>query len=269
MRGRGIPYYPLGFSLIETFNVSIYTLLWYLSSLCDGSHERKGERETPSYGMPQIFHPSTNAFAKVSIFGAVFFIAGLAVALTAVFRSPYNTNVDVSIEQPVQFSHEHHVGGLGIDCRYCHTSVEVSAFADIPPTHTCMTCHSQIWSDSPALEPVRESFRTGMPIEWTRVHDLADFTYFNHQIHVNKGVGCETCHGRVDQMPLMRKAETLYMEWCLECHRAPEEHLRPLEEIYTLGYVPEENQRIVGNRLLEEYDTPSAYELTDCTTCHR
>lgn len=219
--------------------------------------------------MPQIFHPSTNAFAKVSIFGAVFFIAGLALALTELFRSPYGTNVDVSIEQPVQFSHEHHVGGLGIDCRYCHAGVEVSAFADIPPTHTCMTCHSQIWADSPQLAPVRESFSTGMPIEWTRVHDLADFTYFNHQIHVNKGVGCETCHGRVDQMPLMRKENTLYMEWCLECHRAPERFIRPREEVFTMGYQPPENQLTLGRRLVQEYNIAPTDQLDDCSVCHR
>jgi hypothetical protein len=219
--------------------------------------------------MPQIFHPSTNAFAKVSIFGAVFFIAGLAIALTALFRSPYSTDVNVSIEQPVQFSHEHHVGGLGLDCRYCHASAEVSYFADIPPTHTCMTCHSQVWTDSPVLEPVRESFMTNMPIGWTRVHDLADFTYFNHQIHVHKGVGCETCHGRVDQMPLIRKAETLYMEWCLECHRAPERYLRPVDEVYTMGYVPAEDQLILGSRLLVEYNIGPIEQLDDCSICHR
>jgi hypothetical protein len=219
--------------------------------------------------MGQIFHPSTNTFAKVSIFGAVFFIAGAAGVLALFFRSPFITKVNVPIEQPVQFSHEHHVAGLGIDCRYCHTSVEKSSFAGIPPTQTCMTCHSQIWVNSPVLEPVRESFRTGASIPWTRVHDLADFAYFNHQIHVAKGVGCETCHGRLDQMPLTRKTETLYMEWCLDCHRAPERYVRPREEVYTMGWQPPENQRTLGRRLVEEYDIAPPTQLDDCTICHR
>lgn len=219
--------------------------------------------------MPQIFHPSTNTFAKASIFGGIFIIGGIILSLAAFLRSPYITKVNYPIEQPVPFSHERHVGGLGLDCRYCHTTVDRSAFAGLPPTHTCMTCHSQILTESPILAPVRESFASGEPIPWVRVYDLADFVYFNHQIHVNKGIGCESCHGRVDQMPLMQKANALYMEWCLECHRSPENHLRPVEEVYTMGYVPEEDQRTVGLRLLEEYDTPSRQMLTDCVTCHR
>src|SRR3970282_2105996 len=182
--------------------------------------------------MPQIFHPSTNVISKVSIFGAIFFIAAFAWVLTQIFRSPYATNVDVPIEQPIPFSHEHHVAGLGIDCRYCHSSVEVSRFADIPPTHTCMTCHVQICADSPVLEPVRSSFETGEPIQWVRVYDLADFVYFDHSIHLTKGVGCETCHGRVDRMPLTWKAHTLYMDWCLECHREPERFVRPRDRVF-------------------------------------
>lgn len=219
--------------------------------------------------MPQIFHPSTNTFSKVSIFGAVFMIAGLAWALMLFFRSAYVTKTNVAIQQPVQFSHERHVAGLGIDCRYCHTSVEVSAFADIPPTHTCMSCHSQIWVDSPFLEPVRESFRTDQSIEWNRVHNLGDFTYFNHQIHVAKGVGCETCHGRVDRMPLTWKEHTQYMEWCLECHRAPERFVRLREAVFTMGWVPPENQLSLGRRLVEEYDIAPPYQLDDCSICHR
>src|SRR5438093_1660375 len=152
--------------------------------------------------MAQIFHRSTNTLSRVTIYAAVFIVAGLTWALMAVNRGPYNTGEGVILRQPVPFSHEHHVAGLGIDCRYCHTSVEDSAFAGIPPTATCMNCHSRLWADSPTLEPVRESFRTGRSIEWTRVHDLADFVYFDHSIHVAKGVACVTCHGRVDRMPL-------------------------------------------------------------------
>ena len=170
--------------------------------------------------MAQIFHRSTNTIARVSIFGAIFFVAGLLYLFDQVNRSPWVTEARVAREQPIQFSHERHVAGNGIDCRYCHTSVEDSAFAGIPPTKTCMNCHSQIFSNSPYLEPVRESFRSGKSIAWTRVHDLPDFVYFNHSIHVAKGVGCTTCHGQVDRMPLMWREKSLQMDWCLDCHRS-------------------------------------------------
>lgn len=219
--------------------------------------------------MSQIFHPSTNTFAKVTIFGAVFFVALLGVVGLVIARSPYVTDVGVARQQPVQFSHEHHVNGLGIDCRYCHNSVEVSPYAGMPPTHTCMSCHSQIWNDSPALEPVRESYRTGMPIVWTRVHRVPDYVYFNHSIHVSKGVGCATCHGQVDQMPLMWKAEPMTMEWCLDCHRTPEQHLRPLDQIYNMDWQPEEDQSTLGQRLKAEYHVANGYTLTQCYICHR
>lgn len=219
--------------------------------------------------MPQIFHPSTNTFSRVSIFGAVFIIAGITIVLTAFFRSSYNTDVGVPIEQPIPFSHEHHVNGMGIDCRYCHVSVEQSDFADIPPTKTCMTCHSQIWADSPTLAPVREAYQSGEPIRWVRVNDLADYVYFSHQIHVQKGVGCETCHGRVDRMALTWKQNTLYMDWCLECHRAPEKYLRPREAVFEMGYQPPEDQLVLGRRLVEEYDIASPLRLDDCYVCHR
>lgn len=192
--------------------------------------------------MTQIFHPSTNTFARASIFGAVFIISAILLIWGMWIRSTYATQVGVTRAQPVQFTHEHHVRGLGIDCRYCHTSVETSASAGIPPTSTCMGCHSQIWRESSMLEPVRESFRTGKPLEWTRVHDLPDFVYFDHSIHVAKGVACESCHGRVDKMPLMHKAFSLHMEWCLDCHRNPEKHIRPREDVFTFGYVADHKQ---------------------------
>jgi hypothetical protein len=216
--------------------------------------------------MPQIFHPSTNTLSKFSIFGAVFILAALAWVSAGVQRSSYITQAKVAREQPIQFSHAHHVGGIGIDCRYCHTSVEESSFAGIPPTQTCMNCHSQIWATSPYLEPVRESFRTGKSLEWIRVHDLPDFAYFNHSIHVTKGIGCETCHGKVNQMPLMWQEESLAMEWCLNCHRHPEQYVRPREEVFNMEYHPREDQLTVGNRLVKEY---KIRKLTDCTTCHR
>ena len=216
--------------------------------------------------MPQIFHRSTNTFSKLSIFGAVFIIAAIAAVLTAINRSGYVTEAGVSREQPVPFSHRHHVGGMGIDCRYCHTSVENAAFANIPPTKTCMNCHSQIWANSPTLEPVRESFRTEKSIQWTRVHDLPDFAYFNHSIHVNKGIGCSTCHGPVDNMPLVWQEKSLQMEWCLECHRHPESYVRPREEVFNMEYQPPADQVALGSKLVKQYKIQS---LTSCSTCHR
>src|SRR5688572_19862674 len=165
--------------------------------------------------MAQIFNPSTNTIAKVTIYAAVLILAALTWTCVALNRSSYVTGQSIVRPQPVQFSHNHHVAGLGIDCRYCHTSVETEAFAGMPPTATCMHCHQIIWADSPALEPVRASFRTGTPLRWTRVHDLPDFVYFDHSIHVAGGIGCDSCHGRVDAMPLMYQASSLQMEWCL------------------------------------------------------
>ncbi len=216
--------------------------------------------------MAQIFHPSTNTFSKVSIFGAVFFLAGLLWLFGILIRSPYATQVDVAREQPVPFSHKHHVQEIGIDCRYCHTSVEESPFAGLPPTKTCMNCHSQIWTDSPMIAPIKESFRTKRSIAWTRVHDLPDFVYFDHSIHVRKGIGCVTCHGQIDEMPLVRRKATLQMEWCLGCHRAPERYVRPREAVFDLHWQPEEPQEILGKRLVAEYRIHSE---TSCSVCHR
>src|SRR5688500_15424206 len=193
--------------------------------------------------MSQIFHPSMNTVAKASIFGAVFIIAGVAWVIGGVVRSPYMTRQDQVRSQPVQFSHEHHVSGLGIDCRYCHTSVETSGFAGIPPTKTCMTCHSQIWTNAQLLQPVRDSWNNDKPLEWTRVHDLPDYVYFDHSIHVAKGIGCSSCHGRVDQMPLTFQAASLQMEWCLACHREPEKHIRPKDQIFNMKYEHPGNQK--------------------------
>ena len=214
----------------------------------------------------QVFHHSTNTLSRLSIYGALFAVAFALWLGREVNRSPYVTQADVAREQPVPFSHAHHVGGIGIDCRYCHTTAEVSATAGIPPTKTCMNCHSQIWSGSPMLEPVRASFRTGTSIQWTRVHDLPDFVYFNHSAHVNKGVGCSTCHGRVDRMPLMWQEASLHMEWCLECHRHPEKYLRPKEEVFNPAYQPPDDQVEQGRKLVAQY---SVHPRTSCSTCHR
>ncbi len=165
----------------------------------------------------------------------------------------YNTNQGDFVEQPIQFSHAHHVGGKGIDCRYCHTSVEESAFANIPPTKTCMNCHSQIWTNAPILEPVRASFRDNKPLHWTRVHDLPDFVYFNHSIHVKKGVGCATCHGRVDKMPLMYQQANLQMNWCLDCHRNPAKYVRPRDQVFNMAWERPSDDPGLGERLVQEY----------------
>jgi hypothetical protein len=218
--------------------------------------------------MAQIFRPSTNSLARATILGALLFIVGSLWLLAEINRSSYVTNADVYRDQPVPFSHEHHVAGLGLDCRYCHTSVEESGFAGIPPTETCMTCHSQVWTNAAMLEPVRESYRTGRPLRWNRVHDLPDFVYFNHSIHVAKGVGCQSCHGRVDRMPLMYQSSTLQMEWCLECHRNPEKHLRPRDQVFNMSYKPAGDQIEIGTRLLKEYNI-NVGQLTDCSICHR
>ena len=215
--------------------------------------------------MAQLFHRSTNTLSRVSIFGGALILASVVGIVALLDRSSYNTGQGVVLAQPVPFSHDHHTAALGISCLYCHTSAEKSAFAGVPPTATCMNCHNLIWNDSPMLAPVRASFATGEPIRWARIHDLPDYVYFNHSIHLAKGVGCESCHGRVDEMPLIRQAETLQMEWCLECHRNPQEYVRPREEVLTMGWEAE-NQDELGARLVAEYDVQS---LTSCSVCHR
>jgi hypothetical protein len=219
--------------------------------------------------MSQIFHRSANALARTSIFGAIFFIGFLGWAGYELDLSHWNTRARVPQEQLVPFSHKHHVGGEGFDCRYCHTSVENSSFAGIPPTQICMNCHSQIWRTSPTLEPVRASYRTNDSLVWTRVYDLPDYVYFNHSIHVAKGVGCESCHGRVDKMPLTWEENALRMEWCLNCHRHPEQYVRPREFITTMGYQPAGDQEEIGRRLMQENHIQDARLLTSCSTCHR
>ena len=219
--------------------------------------------------MSQIFPRSANAIARMGLAGALAFVLCALLVVFTLFRSSWATKQHEIVEQPVQFSHAHHVGGIGIDCRYCHTSVEKSAFAGIPPTETCMNCHSQIWSDAPILEPVRASLRDNVNLTWTRVHDLPDFVYFSHQIHVKQGVGCETCHGAVDQMPLVSQEASLLMEWCLDCHRAPEKYLRPREEVFNMQYEPPADQIALGLKLKAEYNIAGAEHMTSCSVCHR
>jgi Cytochrome c7 and related cytochrome c len=232
--------------------------------------------------MAQIFHRSTNTISRATIFGAVFVVAALFWAMAEIQRSPYVTYAAVARPQPAPFSHQHHVAGLGIDCRYCHTSVEESSFAGIPPTKTCINCHSQIWSKAAMLEPVRESFRSDKSLVWTRVNDLPDFVYFDHSIHINKGVGCNTCHGPVDRMPLMFNYASLQMEWCLACHRAPEKNLRPRDQVFNMRYEPPSSERpleldsqtftdqdSLGLYLAKKYKLRGVTDITSCSTCHR
>ena len=216
--------------------------------------------------MAQTFRRSANTVFIVTLVGLVLMVGGLIGLAYALQSSPYVTRAFEARSQPIQFSHERHVGGNGIDCRYCHTSVETSSFAGIPPTRTCMNCHAQIFKDSPFLELVRSSFRDDRSIEWTRVHDLPDFVYFNHSIHVNKGIGCSTCHGRIDLMPLLYQVQTLQMSWCLDCHRDPELYVRPRESVYQMTYWPPADQLALGRKLVAEYKIQS---LTSCSTCHR
>src|SRR2546428_6405897 len=218
----------------------------------------------------QIFHRSTNTISRATIYGAIFVVAALFWAAAEIQRSPYVTYAGVARPQPAPISPQHHVTALGIDCRYCHTSVETSSFAGIPPTKTCMNCHSQIWTNAQMLEPVRASYKTGESLQWTRVNQLPDFVYFNHSIHITKGVGCNTCHGPVDQMPLMYQQESLQMEWSLSCHRAPEKNLRPRSEVVNMRYQQPtgaspvvvdgksyEDQAALGAALVEKYKVRS------------
>lgn len=227
--------------------------------------------------MAQIFHPSANTIAKTTIFGGIFTLLFLSCLTMGYDRSDWHSGVGDRMDQPVPFSHQHHVRGLGIDCRYCHTSVETSSFAGIPSTKTCMTCHSQIWTNAALLKPVRESWLTNTPIKWTRIHNLPEFVYFNHSIHVAKGIGCSACHGQVDTMPLMYQVGSLQMEWCLNCHRAPEKFIRPRSEVYNLHYDPTadtslppelRSQEALGAKLVTEYHIHKE-QMTNCSVCHR
>jgi hypothetical protein len=219
--------------------------------------------------MAQVFHPAANIIARLSIIVGIGGLVGTLVLFDALQKSPYVTEVNIPKEQIVPFSHKHHAE-LGMDCRYCHTSVEDHAFAGIPPTKTCMNCHGIVWNEAPILEPVRESWASKEPMEWNRIHDLPEFTYFNHAVHVNAGIGCADCHGRVDEMPLAWKENDLYMSWCLECHRQPEKFVRPRDQIFNMAYEKPDNQLEFGEELLRVHNVnTSNNRLMDCYLCHR
>lgn len=216
--------------------------------------------------MAQIFHRHANLFIKLYLLLALTLVVIAIVAWRFSIARP--AALGEAVPQPVPFSHKHHVTDDRIDCRYCHTSVERSAFAGIPPTETCMTCHSQLFTDAEALEPVVRSLTENTPMEWRRVHDLPDFVYFHHGVHVNNGVGCSTCHGQVDLMPLVSRERTLRMQWCIRCHREPEHHLRPPERIFDMDWRPPPDQATRGKELLAFYGINKS-QLTDCSICHR
>lgn len=217
--------------------------------------------------MAQIFKPRSNTIARATIMGAGSFIVVLASAWDGIFWSPYTTRVNIPLDQPVPFSHRHHVQQDGIDCRYCHTSVEKSAFAGVPDTETCMTCHSQLFNGAPLLAPIRQSLASDTPLRWNRVTKLPDFVFFNHSIHVAKGIGCASCHGPVNEMPLTWKAQTMYMKFCLHCHRNPQDYIRPRDEVFNMLWKYPPNQRMLGRALL--FDNKVSTNIIDCGTCHR
>jgi Cytochrome c7 and related cytochrome c len=217
--------------------------------------------------MAQIFRPRSNTIARAGLAAAVLILGATGWCVYAIYWSPWTTREMNPIPQPVPFSHKHHVYGLGLDCRYCHTRVEDSAFAGMPPTETCMTCHSQIWRDAPMLAPVRQSFATDTRLQWNQVNRTPDFVFFNHAIHIAKGIGCATCHGQLDQMPLTWKSHSLYMKWCLDCHRHPENYIRPRDQVFNMNWSPT-NQIALGEKLVAEYHVNTS-QLTDCSMCHR
>jgi hypothetical protein len=217
--------------------------------------------------MPQIFPRWFDTIARAGIIGGALLVPGTALGLAIFYRSDYVTGAGVAYEQPVPFSHAHHVGQLGIDCRYCHTTVEEADFAGMPPTETCMNCHQQIWVGADLLAPVRESWKTGRALRWKRVHNLPGFVYFSHRPHIAHGVGCVECHGRVDEMPLTLQTAPLTMEWCLECHRHPTGHLRPRREVTNMTW--QSSDASLGQQLKEEYHVRDAHTLTSCSVCHR
>ena len=214
--------------------------------------------------MPQIFPKKANALPTVSLLGVLFGSVAL-IALVWYYFSPEYIDVGYAPEQPVPYSHRLHVDQLGLDCRYCHTNVEVSSLANVPATQTCMNCHSQVRRESLRLLPVRESWANDTPIEWVKVNFLPEYVQFSHAAHVNNGVGCETCHGRIDQMDVVYQVEPLSMEWCLECHRQPELYLRPNEEVTTMGYEhPADFVDQNVSRISQDGITPP----TNCSACH-
>lgn len=215
--------------------------------------------------MGQIFSPSFGLYAKLALVGVLVLVAGACLAWRGMVTAPHRLNEPVN--QPIPFSHKHHVGDDGLDCRLCHASVETSAFAGMPPISTCMTCHSQLFTDAPMLKPLMDSWKSGVALHWNRVYQLPDFVYFNHSIHIAKGIGCVSCHGRMDRMPLTRRVNSLSMSWCLACHRNPQKYIRPRDQVFNLAWQPTDQARL-GPELVREYHIDTG-RMTDCSLCHR
>ncbi len=219
--------------------------------------------------MRQLFAPGADAILRLATLVVVLGVLGGIFVAEGVSRSDYVYKVGVAPAQPVPFSHKHHSGELGIDCRYCHQQVEYLATAGIPPTWTCMTCHSQIWTGAAMLAPVRDSLANNTPLHWTRVNRLPDYVYYNHSIHIAKGIGCSSCHGAVDQMQLTYRANAFKMQFCIGCHRNPAAYVRPKAEIWNMEWTPPDNQAALGATLVADYHIKNAQILTDCSICHR
>ena len=217
----------------------------------------------------QLFAPGADAVLRLVLWGGVLAVMVAAVVAFGLARSSYAGGVGVAPEQPVPFSHKHHSGELGLDCRNCHQQVEQYASAGLPPTHTCMTCHSQIWTGSEMLQPVRDSYTGDQPLQWVRVNRLPDYTYYNHSIHITKGIGCSSCHGAVDTMQLTYRANSFNMEFCLSCHRAPEKYVRTPDQVWNMEWVAPPNQDVLGPELVKQYHIRAPEQLIDCSTCHR
>ena len=219
--------------------------------------------------MAQIFSRRINIFSRLSIILVPVLLAAVAGGVVWYAHSPAFTKVGVAVPQPIPFPHNFHVTTLGLNCRYCHAGVDQSSFADLPPAQTCMSCHSQIDTNLPVLKPLVDSYKNGTPIQWNRVNNLPDYVYFDHQIHITKGVGCETCHGRMDQETTAVRAKYFYMDTCTGCHRDPAPYLRPQANIFDMGYKPSQDQAILGAQLMKAYNILPADQLINCSICHR
>lgn len=219
--------------------------------------------------MSQLFHPSVNTVCKTAPFLIIAVVAVASWSGWLWFGSSWQTGQSRYVDQVVPFSHEHHVRGLGLDCRFCHTGVETSSYAGLPPTKTCMSCHSEIWRNAPMLKPVRDSWRLNEPMRWKRVNNLPGYVFFNHSAHIQHGIGCSSCHGNAALMPLTYQAAPLQMAWCLKCHRNPEQYLRPYNQVFNVSYAFPADQAKVGAKLAKQYHLLSKQMMQSCSLCHR
>jgi cytochrome c3-like protein len=219
--------------------------------------------------MAQLFSPGADAIYRLTLLTALACLAGVPMVAAGIVRSDYVTGVGVAPAQPAPFSHKHHAGELGVDCRYCHTTVETQATAGLPPTHTCMTCHSQIWTGSDMLKPVRDSYDRNEPLQWVRLNRLPQYVYYNHSVHVTKGIGCSTCHGDVTTMQMTYRANAFEMQFCLNCHRNPEKYVRTQDQVWNMNWTPPPDQATLGPKLVAQNHIRGGERLVECSVCHR